>query len=86
MGMKGMMSRKTAARYGDDDIALVLNKLSRRMGMGKRWSIQRVARVRRQHSIAGRSRRGGTVWGTNCAKRWKTMHFSSSRWVPNRVF
>lgn len=48
--------RKMAARYGDDDIARVLNKLGRRTGMGKRWSMQRVARVRRQHSIAGRSR------------------------------
>ncbi len=48
--------RKMAARYGDDDIARVLNRLGRRTGMGKRWSMERVARVRRQHSIAGRSR------------------------------
>lgn len=48
--------RRMASRYGDDDIARVLNKLGRRTGMGKRWSMQRVARVRRQHSIAGRSR------------------------------
>ena len=47
---------KMAARYGDDDIARVLNKLGRRTGMDKRWSMQRVARVRRQHAIAGRSR------------------------------
>jgi len=48
--------RKMAYRYGDDEIARVLNKLGRRTGMGKRWSMQRVARVRRQHSIAGHSR------------------------------
>jgi DNA invertase Pin-like site-specific DNA recombinase len=48
--------RTMAARYGDDDIARVLNKLGRRTGMGKRWSMQRVARVRRQYSITGRSR------------------------------
>ena len=48
--------RKMAPRYGDDEIARVLNKLGRRTGMGKRWSMQRVARVRRQQSIAGRSR------------------------------
>jgi hypothetical protein len=47
---------KMAARYGDDEIARVLNKLGRRTGMGNRWSMQRVARVRRQYSIAGRSR------------------------------
>jgi hypothetical protein len=47
---------KMAARYGDDDIARVLNKLGRRTGMDKRWSMERVARVRRRHSIAGRSR------------------------------
>jgi hypothetical protein len=48
--------RKMATRYGDDDIARVLNKLGRRTGMDRRWSMQRVARVRRQHAIAGRAR------------------------------
>ena len=37
--------RKMAYRYGDDEIARVLNKLGRRTGMGKRWSMQRVARM-----------------------------------------
>jgi hypothetical protein len=43
--------RKMADRYGDGEIARVLNKLGRRTGMGKRWSMQRVSRVRRQHAI-----------------------------------
>jgi DNA invertase Pin-like site-specific DNA recombinase len=47
---------RMAARYGDDDIARVLNKLGRRTGGDKRWNVQRVARVRGRYSIAGRSR------------------------------
>ena len=47
--------RKMAARYGDDDIVRVLNNLGQRTKMGTRWSLQRVARVRSQHMIAGRS-------------------------------
>lgn len=46
---------KMAARFGDDDIARVLNKLGRRTGTDKRWNVQRVARVRNRHSIPGRS-------------------------------
>ncbi len=48
--------RKMAVRYGDDEIARVLNKLGRRTGMGRRWNMERVARARRLHSIPGRSR------------------------------
>jgi hypothetical protein len=47
---------KMAPRYGDDDIARVLNRLGRRTGMDQRWSMQRVARVRRERAIAGRAR------------------------------
>lgn len=48
--------RKMAARYGDPEIAKVLNRLGRRTGKGKRWNQNRVADARRKHSIAGRSR------------------------------
>ena len=47
--------RKMAVRYGDPEIANVLNRLGRRTGTGKRWNQTRVARVRKSHSIAGRS-------------------------------
>ncbi len=48
--------RKMAERYGDPDIANVLNRLGRRTGKGKRWNQHRVASARKAHSIAGRSR------------------------------
>lgn len=48
--------RKMAVRYGDDVIAYVLTKLGRRTGKGKRWSQQRVATARRNHSITGQKR------------------------------
>ncbi len=38
--------RRMAARYGDDDIARVLNKLGRRTATGKRWNEQRAATQR----------------------------------------
>jgi len=48
--------RKMGVRYGDDEIARVLNKLGRRTGKGKRWNEQRVMWIRRRNSIAGRKR------------------------------
>ncbi|MEI6451873.1 MAG: recombinase family protein, partial [Actinomycetes bacterium] len=48
--------RRLAVRYGDDEIARVLTKLGRRTGKGKRWSEDRVATARRNHSIAGQKR------------------------------
>jgi hypothetical protein len=48
--------RRMAERYGDDEIARVLNKLGRRTGKGKRWSEERVATARRNHGIAGQRR------------------------------
>ena len=44
---------KMGARYGDDQIARVLNKLGRTTGKGKRWNEIRVATARRNHCIAG---------------------------------
>jgi hypothetical protein len=41
--------KRMALRYGDDEIARVLNKLGRRTGKGNRWSQARVATVRRKH-------------------------------------
>jgi len=48
--------RRMAVRYGDDEIARVLNKLGRRTGKGKRWSEQRVRSMRRNYTIAGQKR------------------------------
>ena len=48
--------RSMASRYGDDEIARVLNKLGRRTATGKRWSEQRVATVRQRNKIAGQKR------------------------------
>ena len=48
--------RRMAARYGDDEIARVLNKLGRRTGKGKRWNQERVHTARRNHDIAGHTR------------------------------
>jgi hypothetical protein len=47
--------RTMAPRYGDADIARVLNKLGRRTGKGKPWSDVAVKTARRNHTIAGRS-------------------------------
>jgi DNA invertase Pin-like site-specific DNA recombinase len=48
--------RRMAVRYGDDQIAGVLNKLGRRTGKGRRWNQERVATARRTHDIPGRTR------------------------------
>jgi DNA invertase Pin-like site-specific DNA recombinase len=47
--------RKMAVRYGDADIARVLNKLGRRTGKGKPWSDSAVKSARRNHAIEGRN-------------------------------
>jgi DNA invertase Pin-like site-specific DNA recombinase len=48
--------RKMAPRYGDDDIASVLNRLGRRTGKGKPWSAMSVKTARRNHAIEGRAK------------------------------
>ena len=48
--------RKMAARYGDNVIANVLNKLGRRTGKGKPWSQVAVKTARRNHGIEGHAR------------------------------
>jgi DNA invertase Pin-like site-specific DNA recombinase len=45
--------RKMGVRYGDNQIANVLNRLGRRTGHGKRWSQERVYTARKNHSIPG---------------------------------
>lgn len=47
---------KMALRYGDEQIAGVLNRLGRRTGAGKRWSSRRVKTARRGQAISGRQR------------------------------
>jgi hypothetical protein len=48
--------RKMAIRYGDDQIAAVLNKLGHKTGKGKRWDQARVKSARRSYSIDGQQR------------------------------
>ena len=48
--------RKMAPRYGDDQIASVLNRLGYRTGKQKRWNQTRVKTARRNHSIPGQKR------------------------------
>jgi hypothetical protein len=48
--------RRMAVRYGDDQIASVLNRLGYSTGKGLRWNQNRVATARRNHSIAGQRR------------------------------
>src|SRR5690348_13593965 len=48
--------RRMAVRYGDDQIASVLNRRGYSTGKGKRWNQTRVATARRNHSIAGHRR------------------------------
>ena len=43
---------RMARRYRDDEIARVLSKLGRRTGKGNRWTLSRVASVRRKYRIA----------------------------------
>src|SRR5438477_13201464 len=48
--------RRMAVRYGDDQIAFVLNRRGYATGKGMRWNQTRVATARRNHSIAGQKR------------------------------
>ena len=48
--------RRLAERYGDHQIAGVLNRLGRRTGKGNRWNEHRVASARKSHGIAGPGR------------------------------
>lgn len=48
--------RKMAVRYGDDQIASVLNRVGHRTGRGLRWNQTRVKSARQHHSIAGQKR------------------------------
>jgi DNA invertase Pin-like site-specific DNA recombinase len=48
--------RRLAQRYGDDQIAGVLNRLGRRTGKGNRWNEHRVASARKSHGIEGQAR------------------------------
>ena len=48
--------RRMAVRFGDDQIASVLNRLGYSTGKGLRWNQNRVATARRNHSIVGQKR------------------------------
>ncbi len=48
--------RKMSARYGDDAIARVLNKLGHKTATGKRWNELRVGTIRGKYSIPGHIR------------------------------
>ncbi|HJL42541.1 MAG TPA: hypothetical protein RMG48_14655, partial [Myxococcales bacterium LLY-WYZ-16_1] len=45
--------RQMSPRYGESDIARVLNKLGRKTGKGHRWTSVAVRTARRLHRIAG---------------------------------
>lgn len=47
---------RMAVRYGDDQIAAVLNRVGLRTGKGSQWDQIRVATARRNHGIAGNRR------------------------------
>ena len=49
--------RKMSVRYGDADIARVLNKLQRTTATGKRWNQHRVETIRGKYGIAGHTQR-----------------------------
>jgi hypothetical protein len=53
--------REIGARYGDDVIGSVLNKLGRRTGAGKPWSQHPVKTACRNHGINGHSGHSRTV-------------------------
>jgi hypothetical protein len=48
--------RKMSIRYGDDQIASVLNRSNLRTGKDKPWNRARVATARRNHGISGQPR------------------------------
>jgi hypothetical protein len=48
--------RQLAVRYGDDAIAVVLTKLGRRTGKGKRWNAERVRTAHSTYVIPGHHR------------------------------
>lgn len=45
--------RRMSVRYGDEQIACVLNRLGHRTGKGKRWNMTRVKTARCNHQIRG---------------------------------
>lgn len=45
--------RRLSVRYGDEQIACVLNRLGHRTGKGKRWNLTRVKTARCNHGITG---------------------------------
>jgi DNA invertase Pin-like site-specific DNA recombinase len=70
--------RRMAGRYGDDEIARVLNKLGRRTGKGKRWSQERVATARRNHGIAGQTRAAPDPEILSLGRAAKEFHVSDT--------
>src|SRR6266508_7962 len=70
--------RRLAVRYGDDQIAAVLNKLGRRTAKGKRWSQQRVHTARRNHDIAGQPRAARDPEILSLGRAAKEFHVSDT--------
>ena len=46
--------KKMAVRFGDEDIARVLNQEGYRTGQGNEWNVRRVASLRWKHNVPGR--------------------------------
>jgi hypothetical protein len=76
--------RRMAIRFGDDQIASVLNRLGYTTGKGKRWNQNRVATARRNHSILGQKRaipNPGTVSLNEAARLCGVTHYTIERLV-----
>jgi hypothetical protein len=75
--------RRLAVRYGDDQIAQVLNRLGHRTGKGKRFNEQRVKAARRNHAIAGHKRAtpDPEILGLGAAARYAQV----SEWTIQRL-
>lgn len=80
--------RKMAVRYGDDQIASVLNRLGYRTGKGKRWNQNRVRTARRNHSIPGQKRMKpdpGVLTLSQAARHCGVSHRTIERLVESGV-
>ena len=80
--------RKMAQRYGDDEIARVLNKLGRFTGKGNRWNAFRVKSARNRNSICPDKRAakdGGIITLGQAARYCDVGHKSIEKLVANGI-
>lgn len=78
--------KKMAVRYGDDQIASVLNQLGHSTGKGKRWNETNVATARHSYSIKGQRRatpNPDILSLTQAAKYCKVSHHTIEKLVQS---